>query len=56
MPTYEPWDMNTVLDVDIDGNRLGMTTAGNSITSKLALARGRISNANWKGCVIDGRI
>ena len=35
MPTYEPRDMNTVLDVDIDGNRLGATTAGNSITSKV---------------------
>lgn len=56
MQTYAPWDTNKVLDVDIDGNRLGMTTAGNSITSMVASVRGRISNANWKGCLVDGCI
>jgi hypothetical protein len=56
MPTYEPWDTNKVLDVDIDGNRPHATTVGNSITSMVASERGRISNPKWEECFVDGSI
>lgn len=35
MAIGDPWDMNTTLTADINGNLLGATTAGNSVTSKV---------------------